>query len=192
MTASARRHALLLGSAFALLLGFFLLTSEMVEAETMGFDAAVLSWALNWRVLHPGGEAVMRDLSGLGSTVVLTMATVAAAAYLWIRKERLQAGLSFPSGHASLSAIFFLTMWAGRHVRSGERWFLMGSAIGCALLIGLSRIALGVHWTSDVLGGWAFGAGWAVLSLWIGQNLPRPWARAGRDAPRNPTDRART
>ena len=43
-----------------------------------------------------------------------------------------------------------------------------------ALLVGVSRVALGVHWVTDVLGGWAFGVAWAMAWLVLSQWLARP------------------
>jgi undecaprenyl-diphosphatase len=77
-------------------------------------------------------------------------------------------GLSFPSGHSSMSAVVFLTLGAliaYEHDRPLERWYIMGVAVAATVLIGLSRAALGVHWATDVLGGWAFGAAWASATL---------------------------
>ena len=83
---------------------------------------------------------------------------------------------SFPSGHALLSAVVFLTLGAmlaqaakGRALRI----FIMGAAIVLVLVVGLTRIYLGVHWTTDVLAGWSAGAAWATLcwlaGLWLKQ-----------------------
>lgn len=73
---------------------------------------------------------------------------------------------SFPSGHSMMSALTYLTlgtllarMHRDRHVQA----FFIVTAILIALLVGVSRVYLGVHWPSDVLAGWAFGAVWAVL-----------------------------
>lgn len=85
-----------------------------------------------------------------------------------------QEGLSFPSGHASMSAVFYLTVGtliAQRHARLRERSFLMAAAVFMAVLIGVTRVMLGVHWASDVLAGWAFGAGWAALWFCIAARL---------------------
>lgn len=77
---------------------------------------------------------------------------------------------SFPSGHALLSAAVYLTLAAllGREVaRPGLRRGLLGLAVLLTLLIGISRIYLGVHWPSDVLGGWIIGALWAWGWSWV-------------------------
>ena len=73
--------------------------------------------------------------------------------------------LSFPSGHAMLSAVTYLTLSAllsrAEQYRS-TRIFLLGTGIFLTLMIGLSRVYLGVHYPTDVLGGWCAGAIWAA------------------------------
>lgn len=72
---------------------------------------------------------------------------------------------SFPSGHATNSMIFYLAL--ALVLTIGTRWHR--PAVACALLgsllIGTSRVMLGVHWPSDVIGGWAFGLLWVLLTL---------------------------
>ena len=72
---------------------------------------------------------------------------------------------SFPSGHATSSMIFYLTVALA--LTTGTRWHKPAAvgAILLSLLIGTSRIMLGVHWPSDVIGGWAFGLLWVLLTL---------------------------
>lgn len=72
---------------------------------------------------------------------------------------------SFPSGHATSSIIFFLTIALALTAHS--RWHRPAAvaAVILSLLIGASRVMLGVHWPSDVIGGWAFGATWVLVSL---------------------------
>ncbi len=79
--------------------------------------------------------------------------------------------LSFPSGHAANSAIVYLTMAAliDQIVEgSGARLYVIGSAASLVILIGFSRVYLGVHWPSDVLAGWVFGTLWAIAWWEIG------------------------
>jgi undecaprenyl-diphosphatase len=66
-------------------------------------------------------------------------------------------GLSYPSGHAMAGAVFYgfwaLLAWSTIE-RTWTRDLLVAALVVVALLVGLSRIYLGVHWLSDVLGGW--------------------------------------
>lgn len=73
---------------------------------------------------------------------------------------------SFPSGHSADSTIVYLLLaeLAGRRLRTAaERRYVAGCAVALAMLVGTSRVFLGVHWPSDVLGGWAFGSAWVLL-----------------------------
>src|SRR6185312_13611660 len=73
---------------------------------------------------------------------------------------------SFPSGHAMLGATVYLTLGAliGQFAeRRLIRLYVLGVAILLTGMIGFSRVYLGLHWTTDVLGGWCFGAAWAFV-----------------------------
>lgn len=80
---------------------------------------------------------------------------------------------SFPSGHATSSMIFYLTVALA--LTAGTRWQrpAAAAAVLLSLLIGTSRVMLGVHWPSDVIGGWAFGMLWVLLTLRFAERLPR-------------------
>jgi undecaprenyl-diphosphatase len=83
---------------------------------------------------------------------------------------------SFPSGHAMLSAVTYLTLGAlltRIQKRRRIKAFIMTVAVLLTLLVGVSRTYLGVHWPSDVLAGWAVGAAWASLCWFVALQLQR-------------------
>jgi undecaprenyl-diphosphatase len=80
---------------------------------------------------------------------------------------------SFPSGHATSSMIFYLSLALALTAHSRRRFVAAAAAILLSLLIGTSRVMLGVHWPSDVIGGWAFGLLWVLLTLRPAERLLR-------------------
>ena len=76
---------------------------------------------------------------------------------------------SFPSGHSTLAAATFLTLAtviASLEPHRSTKALTYVVAIALTVMVGFSRVYLGVHWPSDVLGGWSLGAAWALLA-WI-------------------------
>jgi undecaprenyl-diphosphatase len=83
---------------------------------------------------------------------------------------------SFPSGHAMLSAVVYLTLGGllSRMERPRQiKIYVLSVAVILTLLIGVSRVYLGVHWPTDVLAGWCAGATWAVLCWRVALALQR-------------------
>ena len=83
---------------------------------------------------------------------------------------------SFPSGHAMLSAVTYLTLGAllaRSDSRKRMKAYFMLVATFMTLAVGVTRVYLGVHWPSDVLAGWTAGAIWALLcwrvAAWLQQ-----------------------
>lgn len=95
---------------------------------------------------------------------------------------------SFPSGHSMNSAIVYLTLavlLARSQSSRRVQVYLIGSAVLLALLVGSTRVYLGVHWPSDVLAGWSVGAIWAVVCSLAAKYLQaeRKIEHAGKDMP---------
>jgi undecaprenyl-diphosphatase len=213
-----RREILVLAAVLlpaAGLAAFLTIGSEVTEGDTKSFDRAIL---LALRV--PGDpsdpigpawvEAMMRDISALGGTTVVTLITLVTAGYLLVSHRRRTAALvvasigsgailssllkliyarqrpdfvahvvevsslSFPSGHAMLSAITYLTLGAllaSVEREPARRGYCLGVAVLLTLVIGTSRVYLGVHYPTDVLAGWSIGAAWAMTWLGIARLL---------------------
>ncbi|QZO02548.1 phosphatase PAP2 family protein [Chenggangzhangella methanolivorans] len=84
--------------------------------------------------------------------------------------------LSFPSGHAMASAVVYLTLGAllaRTERRRAVRGYIFAVAGFLTLLIGVTRVFLGVHYPTDVLAGWTLGAAWALL-CWLVARWLRP------------------
>jgi undecaprenyl-diphosphatase len=102
---------------------------------------------------------------------------------------------SFPSGHSMLAMVTYLTLGAVLAEVQPQRRFkiyILGWAVFLALLVGASRVYLGVHWPTDVLAGWCIGSAWALLcgsvALWLqrrGVIEPAPVNGAGSERSRD-------
>ncbi|UMY15534.1 phosphatase PAP2 family protein [Methylobacterium organophilum] len=83
---------------------------------------------------------------------------------------------SFPSGHAMMSAIAYLTLatlLARIEPRRRVKVLALTLGVTMTVLVGISRLYLGVHWPSDVLAGWCVGAAWAALCWFVALQLQR-------------------
>jgi undecaprenyl-diphosphatase len=132
--------------------GFFLLQRKWHLAIYV--TAAVATGALASAFLKSGFDRSRPDLVAHGQVVYTA---------------------SFPSGHSMISAVVFLTLGAllAEALRDRAlRGYVLGLAGALTLTVGVSRVYLGVHWPTDVLAGWAAGAGWA-LACWAVSRLLR-------------------
>src|SRR5919202_2692817 len=92
---------------------------------------------------------------------------------------------SFPGGHAMLSAVTYLTLGAllaRIQPRPGLKFYILGLAVLLTVLVGASRVYLGVHWPTDVLGGWCMGAAWAML-CWLAARWLQSRGEVAPDTP---------
>ena len=83
---------------------------------------------------------------------------------------------SFPSGHTTLAAVAYLTLGAlVARVQStrARKIYVLSVAILLTVLVGVSRVYLGLHWPTDVLAGWCLGAAWAMVCWLVEARLQR-------------------
>ncbi|HEY4088401.1 MAG TPA: phosphatase PAP2 family protein [Bryobacteraceae bacterium] len=136
-----------------------LLTSLMVGISATGTDLfmGALGFLSVWRLLH---------LERRRDAIVFVVTMLAAEALMEILKVSFHRArpvpffaetpgdYSFPSGHALKSAVFYILLAS----LASRNWAVRAAAVLLALLIGASRIYLGVHYPTDVLGGYAVAA----------------------------------
>jgi undecaprenyl-diphosphatase len=84
--------------------------------------------------------------------------------------------LSYPSGHSAMSAIIYISLIFiifTLDIKTSIKIYFLYSAVFLILIIGISRIYLGVHYPSDVLGGWALGLIWSSISVILARNFKK-------------------
>lgn len=138
------------------------LGSSTVLTLVVAATALFLALRGRWRSV---ALVLAATLSG-GVAVTLVKALVGRARPELVERLMVEASNSFPSGHAANSAIVYLTLATLLFPVVQEarmRAFVLGAALLVTLMVGVSRVYLGVHWPSDVLAGWAFGSAWALL-----------------------------
>ena len=128
-------------------------------------DAAIAGW-LVWKRRYR--DALFVVLAVVGSLVVNRGAKnhfTRLRPDLWASIAP-ELSWSFPSGHAmgsmTLGAALVLLAWPTR-----ARWWVFALSAGFVLLVGMSRVYLGVHYPSDILAGWAAAAAWVLAMHWL-------------------------
>jgi undecaprenyl-diphosphatase len=145
--------------------GFWLVLSTLGKGEVVAAIALTAAAMMAFRRRS-------RDALVLMLTVAAQMATNPLLKLLFARArpdlyQHLDPvmDLSFPSGHSAQNACLYLLLALLVHKRIG--WL----GVPLAILIGFSRVVLGVHWPTDVLAGWMEGAAFALLGAHISRTL---------------------
>lgn len=142
---------------------------SLVGSSRLAIGISIVTLALLFFVLKHRMELILFVWVTIGSHLLNKLLK------LWFNRERPtihrlieQAGYSFPSGHSmaafSLYGTIAYLLW--RHLRRrGERAALILFTVLMTGGIGWSRIYLGVHYPSDVIGGYAASGAWLMLSI---------------------------
>jgi undecaprenyl-diphosphatase len=195
---------------------FGLIAHHVAEGQYQSLEAKLIAMLRTGEPLRPIGPAwaadAARDITALGSVMVLTVVTglvvgflvlarrfgaalflVAAAGggqmvnvalknfysrerpdetFRWLEIH----SLSFPSGHATASAVVYLTLavlLARLTTIQREKIYVVAGALLLSFVVGLSRVYLGVHYPTDVIAGWALGIAWAEICWFAARMIGR-------------------
>ena len=136
-----------------------------------------LAWKHAWRTAAYWLVAIA-GASALNTAIKITLHRTRPNELLYSGSS----AFSFPSGHSTTNVVLygFLAFLVAREIRPAWRLSVVLGAAALIFLLAFSRLYLGAHWLSDVLGGLAFGSAWlALLGLLY---LRRPAERIGADA----------
>lgn len=160
-------------------------TGKLVAGHPWLHDAISLagilgkSWFL-WTLVVCGSIFLARkkDWPGLSLLLVIVIlgSWLVEPLQAWFQRPRPlpdlpgAKGFSFPSGSAFFAAVVYgaLAFFLSRHT---SKWWVKGAlwlgALAAALLVGMSRLGLRLHWCTDVLGGYALAASWLLLNYLV-------------------------
>jgi membrane-associated phospholipid phosphatase len=188
--------------------GLFAVLALVALGPVPGVDRSLHDWVVRERTAPL--TSVARALTLLGSSLVVWPALLLSAAILARGRQRWQLpvalgvgqvvrvgvnvavhrprpprtdravvalGHAFPSGHTFNATVG----WGLVALLCGGAW-AWSATVGIALAVGLTRIELGVHWPTDVLGAWLLGLGWLLMVGWWGE-ARRLRGRPARPAP---------
>jgi undecaprenyl-diphosphatase len=137
--------------------------------------AAVIGYLLLYRLYRNAAFVLAASLGGwiLNDVLKVMFARPRPSVVPHLREV---GSASFPSGHALTSAVVYLTLGT-LLMRVAERrllkWYCIGVAMLTTVLVGLSRLYLGVHYPTDVLAGWLVGLSWALICWLVERSIER-------------------
>lgn len=140
--------------------------STFGDVGVRGIGIALILAALLWR--HRWRSGAIFLVTAITSILGHTLAKL-----LWARERPHLVpwlddphDMSFPSGHAAGTMVVLLLA-----ALLFDRYRLVPLAIALSLVIGLTRPMLGVHWPTDIVGGWLWGAGFALIGAGVAQSM---------------------
>lgn len=145
----------------------------VTELGSAWFVVLLLAVVTGGLLARPGTRSLawVPPVSAAGAALLVLAVKLAIARPRPTMGEILAAagGYSFPSGHSAQAvATYGALAWVvTRLAPAVPRWVVWSVAATIAVLIGFSRLYLGVHWLSDVVGGWTLGAAWLVLTVGV-------------------------
>jgi len=162
---------------------FFNTVTQLGRSSVLYLFAALCSL---WLVARRNWRAALHWLIAVGSVGALTQLLKRATSVSRPAPE-LNAVLdhAFPSAHTSVAtAVFgFLAVLIARELRPNARWIPYAVATFCVVLISFSRMYLGVHWFSDIVGGVSLGLAWVALMGIAFRRHPAPALRLAQFIP---------
>lgn len=195
---------------------FGIIAQEVADGDHLPREQALMAQLRTGSPARPIGPVWMaqaaRDITGLGSSAVLSGLSVLTVGFLALSRkfgaavffavaaaggQALNAALksyygrmrpdaefrwvpidspSFPSGHATSSAVIYLTL-AVLLIRltpeRSQKVYLIAAALLLSFCVGVSRVYLGVHYPTDVIAGWSIGVAWAEACWFVAHLLGR-------------------
>lgn len=153
------------------------LTALGGRAAAWFVTGAAVVWLLARRARHLAVYVAVTGL-GAGALSVGTKAAVGRARPLVDVPVSTAPGASFPSGHALGSTVAYGLLLLVVLPRLPARWrpVAVVAAVGLVVAVGVTRVALGVHYPTDVAGGWLLG----ILWLGVTASAFRSWRRSAR------------
>lgn len=147
----------------AFLDAFFQMITMLGEEYFFLLLLGIIFWCMNKRIGYKLGFILLSNgvLNNGIKEIVNAKRPIGAQGIRSLRVET-ATGASFPSGHTQSAAAF----WTGA-MRIFQKKWLYALGIALMLLVGISRMYLGVHWPADVIGGIVIGVVWAFAAGWI-------------------------
>ena len=153
---------------------FFFILTQLGSVWMIGAGSLLITIWLVWRKRFASLVALLASVGGGILLNVLLKNIFLRPRPDFVNAFYHETGFSFPSGHSMMSVLFYgMAAYLLANQLKTWKWrvWLGTSALTLSLLIGISRLALGVHFLTDVLGGWGAGLAWLMTCVIIYEML---------------------